>query len=176
MNTKKNKRFRETEKRFEAAMLHLLSENKPSQITVNMICAKAELHRSTFYLHYTDIYDLLKQIGKQIQEDRATKFMASRVEAFSKKHFLILAQDIKKNRAMYKLIFHANRNQMITPDAHQLISARLQEKGCSENSVQYMIEFWKEGLNAVLLRWIEEDCKTEDAEIAEVLYKCSSWI
>lgn len=42
-----------------------LLKTKPVQsITVREICERTGINRSTFYNHYTDVYDLLEQIEK----------------------------------------------------------------------------------------------------------------
>ncbi|SFL71507.1 transcriptional regulator, TetR family [Gracilibacillus orientalis] len=63
-----------SKKMFKNAVLSLLIE-KPSisQLTVQKIADRAELNRATFYLHYQDIYDLLKQITDEIFDELSIK-------------------------------------------------------------------------------------------------------
>ncbi|MBO5473038.1 MAG: TetR family transcriptional regulator [Lachnospiraceae bacterium] len=35
------------------------------KITVKKLCEKAEVNRSTFYAHFTDIYDMLDKMEKE---------------------------------------------------------------------------------------------------------------
>ena len=44
----------------------LLEKKEFAYITIRELCAAAGVNRSTFYLHYQDIYDLSEQIGKEV--------------------------------------------------------------------------------------------------------------
>lgn len=46
--------------------LSLLKEKKLNKITVAEICRMADIGRGTFYLHYTDVYDLYGQIEDEL--------------------------------------------------------------------------------------------------------------
>lgn len=48
-----------TKRALSESLFNLLSEKLFSAITVNMICDKALVHRTTFYKHFYDKYDLL---------------------------------------------------------------------------------------------------------------------
>ena len=50
----------------DEALLALLEKKEFTYITIRELCAAAGVNRSTFYLHYQDIYDLSEQIGKEV--------------------------------------------------------------------------------------------------------------
>lgn len=52
----------QTKKKIERAFLQLLQAQNFHEITVNAIIKSSSIGRSTFYFHYQDKYDLLKQI------------------------------------------------------------------------------------------------------------------
>lgn len=60
MNKSESKYFN-TAVRMDKAFLDLLAEKDFEYITVKDICKKAEVNRSTFYLHYETIADLLDE-------------------------------------------------------------------------------------------------------------------
>ncbi|MFD2132881.1 TetR/AcrR family transcriptional regulator [Pseudogracilibacillus auburnensis] len=49
--------------------MKLLKEKQISTITVKEICELADINRSTFYAHYSDLFDLLEQIEEELIED-----------------------------------------------------------------------------------------------------------
>ncbi|WMT40948.1 TetR/AcrR family transcriptional regulator C-terminal domain-containing protein [Paenibacillus sp. D2_2] len=56
------------------AVFSLITEDLDiSQLTVQKIAKRAELNRATFYLHYEDINDLLRQIVHEIFDDLSMK-------------------------------------------------------------------------------------------------------
>lgn len=56
-----DRRFKRTEEALLNALAKLLEVKPLHKITVNELVQLANLHRSTFYIHYTDIYDLYHQ-------------------------------------------------------------------------------------------------------------------
>ena len=60
MNKSESKYFN-TAVRFDKALLSLLEKKAFEYITIREICEEAGLNRSTFYLHYENTHDLLKE-------------------------------------------------------------------------------------------------------------------
>ncbi len=59
-----------SKKMIKEAVANLLIENPDiTKLSVQKISTRAELNRATFYLHFTDIADLLKQLAYDIFED-----------------------------------------------------------------------------------------------------------
>ncbi len=50
------------------ALLDLLKEMDISKVTVKMVCDKSDLSRNTFYHHYADVYDILEEVQKELEE------------------------------------------------------------------------------------------------------------
>ena len=55
-------KFYNTSLKFNEALLTLLQDKYMEDISISEICQKAELNRTTFYAHYKNTYDLLKEI------------------------------------------------------------------------------------------------------------------
>ena len=55
-----------TRKRLRRTFARLMSEKPIQNITVAELCARAEINRSTFYAHYSDIYDLQQKLEQEI--------------------------------------------------------------------------------------------------------------
>ena len=76
MNRSESKYFN-TARRMDEALLSLLEEKGFAYITVREICARAGVNRSTFYLHYENMSDLLRETVEMIDE----RFRASVADA-----------------------------------------------------------------------------------------------
>jgi len=76
MNRSESKYFN-TARRMDEALLALLEEKDFAYITVREICARAGVNRSTFYLHYENMSDLLRETVEMIDE----RFRASVADA-----------------------------------------------------------------------------------------------
>lgn len=71
---KEDPRAIRSKKMLKSAVFSLLADNiEISQLTVQKIANCAELNRATFYLHYEDINDLLRQIVHEIFDDLSMK-------------------------------------------------------------------------------------------------------
>ncbi|WP_142293069.1 TetR/AcrR family transcriptional regulator, partial [Staphylococcus aureus] len=55
-------RVKKTQRALMDSFLELLKTKNFSQITVQDLCDRAMVRRSTFYRHYSDKYDLLNQV------------------------------------------------------------------------------------------------------------------
>ncbi|MCL2192705.1 MAG: TetR/AcrR family transcriptional regulator [Treponema sp.] len=62
MDRKIDRRTRYTQSVIKKIFIELLREKPIEKITVTEICKTAEINRGTFYTHFNDPYDLLRQI------------------------------------------------------------------------------------------------------------------
>ena len=66
---KEDLRVRKTKRNIKHALAHLLQTKPLSKITVTEIAKTAEINKGTFYLHYTDIYDLYYEFIHDVISD-----------------------------------------------------------------------------------------------------------
>ncbi|USK62532.1 TetR/AcrR family transcriptional regulator [Peribacillus asahii] len=91
---------------FKNAVFSLLSEDSTmSNLTVQKIAAKAGLNRTTFYLHYQDIEDLLAQITNEILQELSDKMVD-----------LIHAKDLPEKQKLTQVLdyLYIHRNYLLT--------------------------------------------------------------
>ena len=74
MNKKNNKQFQGSAVRMERAMLELMNCFPFEKITVKTICDRAGVNRSTFYAHYTDIYDMIEQMENNLRKELMERY------------------------------------------------------------------------------------------------------
>lgn len=106
MNTKNNQRYRETEIRMDAAMLELMKHTEFEKITVKKICETAGVNRSTFYAHFTDIYDMLDRMEDFLHQELLESYpFHSNPEdlPFSDPLILLFLQHIRKHQYFYRI-------------------------------------------------------------------------
>ena len=66
---KTDRRVKKTEKALAEALSTLLVNKKIQAITIRELTETADVHRSTFYTHYKDIYDLYDQLESNFFRD-----------------------------------------------------------------------------------------------------------
>ena len=65
---KSESKYYNTAVKMDLALISLLKEKPFDYITVSEICSKAGVNRSTFYLHYENTRDLLKETIAYLKE------------------------------------------------------------------------------------------------------------
>ena len=65
MAEKVDRRVRKTKAQLREGLAHLMLEKSIKEITVKELVDKVDINRSTFYLHYADIYQMLQQIEEE---------------------------------------------------------------------------------------------------------------
>lgn len=166
MNTKNNKRRRESIAKIESVFVNLLQTKQLSEITVSDICKKAGLNRTTFYVNYLDIYDLADKIKERLENEIKVLYQEEYKNSFNSNDYLKLFHHIKDNQLFFKTYFklgYDNNYRVLIYDFE------LAKKYFNNKHVEYHIEFFKNGLNAVLKKWLENDCAETPEEIAEII-------
>ena len=69
MAEKVDRRVRKTKAQLREGLAHLMLEKSIKEITVKELVDKVDINRSTFYLHYADIYQMLQQIEEEALEN-----------------------------------------------------------------------------------------------------------
>lgn len=87
-------RILKTKRDIESALVTLILEKGFYSLTVQDICRKALVSRSTFYSHYLDKYDLLEQLITKTLEPLQEKFAAKYGENLDNKGLKYFLEDI----------------------------------------------------------------------------------
>ena len=165
MNTKNNKRRRESVAKIEKAFVGLLQERDINKITVTDICNLTGFNRSTFYANFLDIYDLADKLRKKLEDDFSALF--SDYDYFNERTgALKMFTHIKENQIFYKTYFK------LCYDSKHLISVydtKRAEIELDNVNIRYHIEFFRNGLNAIIKMWLEGGCVESPEEMAEIL-------
>lgn len=166
MNTPNNKRRKNSQEKIERAFVHFLQTKEINEISVTDICKEAKLNRSTFYTNYLDVYDLVEKIVKKIENDVFMLYQEERETKNNTNDFLKLFRHIKENQIFYKTYFKLNK------DKHFIIQqydTNLSKHMYDDKFIDYHIEFFMAGLNAIVKKWLNNDCKESPEEIDHIL-------
>ena len=165
MNTPNNKRRRESRLRIETALVRLLQDKELAQISVKEICTAADVNRTTFYANYQDIYDLADAVQKSMEETVLGLYREEQGEAVRRHDFTKLVYHIKENPIFYKTYFKLNVGDKLRFGAYDKQDAA----AYYDRHVDYHIEFFRHGFNAVIKMWLSRDCAESPEEIISIL-------
>ena len=62
-------RVRYTKAMLKNSFIDLLEQKDISHISIKEVCEGADINRATFYAHYTDLYDLMRQIQDELLQN-----------------------------------------------------------------------------------------------------------
>ncbi|MBR5223214.1 MAG: TetR/AcrR family transcriptional regulator [Clostridia bacterium] len=165
MNVKNNKRRKESQNKIEKAFVELLQTRDIKEITVSDLVKETGLNRSTFYANYIDIFDLADKTRQKLEKDFTNLF--ADYDYFNERTgALKMFTHIKENQLFYKTYF-----KLCYDDKHliSIYDTRRAEKEHVDSNIKYHIEFFRNGLNAIIKMWLANDCKESPEAMAEVL-------
>ncbi len=189
MNKSESKYFN-TAVKFDKALLSLLERKPFEYITIVEICEKAGVNRSTFYLHYENTRDLLKETISYILESFTSYFDVntenitsqfancdlSELNYINEKYLHPYLLYIKENRK----VFFAVLSQPITFDSN-IIFQRLFDNifrpildrfHYPRDEQNYVMMFYLNGITAIITEWLKDDCKKGIEEISNIIRYC----
>lgn len=187
---KNESRYFNTAARMDKAFLELLEKKEFSYITVKEICEKAEVNRSTFYLHYETIDDLLSESVEYMNEHFLT-FMRkdsdgiiNRLKDCSLDELNLITPDylrpylcyIKENKHLF-LTAIKRSNELRLNDSYNkmfryVFTPILERFGIPLNDRQYFIAFYINGIMAIITEWLNMDCSDNIEHIIRIIQLC----
>ncbi len=173
----------------DEALILLLEKKEYSFITVKEVCEKAGVNRSTFYLHYETLDDLLSEcieyIGNKIQKKFDNKVIDKGIIRTSQLKDLVLItpnylfpylEFLKDNKAVYKIAYsqpNVLKEKIVINHLYKNIFEPILNRFLvPKNEQNYMLSFYLSGISAVIIDWIKNDCKEEIQTIVNILTKC----
>ncbi len=189
MNKNESKYFN-TAAKMDEALISLLEKKEFAYITVKEICGKAGVNRSTFYLHYDNTSDLLKEATQHILERFRSYFTVDKESItlrYSKtelKDLLFITPEyltpyltfIKDNQRLFKTAvrelgsmgFDKVYEKMFT----YIFDPILARFDFPENTRAYVMKFYLSGITAIVMEWLDGDCGDSIDTIIGVITEC----
>lgn len=174
MNKQESKYFN-TASYMDEALLHYLEKKDYEFITVKEICQKAGVNRSTFYLHYENMDDLLVETVEMVEKRFLEKFSGienksdtARAVLTSEKYLHPYLSFIKENKKLYRLMHDKPHLFNLSKKSQELyeniFDKALSNFNVKENEKKYVFSFYTEGVLGIIKRWIDGDCE-DDIEL-----------
>lgn len=189
MNKSGSKYFN-TAVKMDKAFLALLEKKDFAYITVKEICEKAEVNRSTFYLHYETLEDLLSESVEYMNE-HFLAYMKQDTDVFMKKIkecptnelYLITPKYltpylnyIKEYKRLF-LTAMKNTKALRLEESYdkmfQFVFVPILERYQIPADIRkYLMAFYVQGLMAIIMQWLKNDCRDTVEQIIEVMQRC----
>lgn len=166
MNTPNNKRKQSSQKKLQDAFVSLLQTQELSKITVTELCKLAGVNRTTFYANYLDIFDLADAVQKRLEDEILHLYQGEGTSSYNGHDFYKLFCHIKENQIFYKTYFKLGLDGKfsLTEQDINLAMSRYDDR-----FIEYRIEFFRNGLNAIIKKWLQNDCRETPEEINAII-------
>ena len=167
MNTKNNKRRRDSIERIENTFIEFLQTKEFHEITISDICKAAGINRSTFYANFLDVYDLSEKIIDKLHNDVFVLYKDEFLDGKSISDYLKLFNHIKENQSLYKIYFKLEKDRS---NHHWFYYNECLAKDYFNNEhIDYHVEFFRNGFNSILKMWLFNGCKESCEELQKIL-------
>lgn len=189
MNKSESKYFN-TALRMDEALVSLLKEKSLEYITVKEICARAGVNRSTFYLHYETIDDLLSECVENTNkkfisyfEEKGNGFIENIQHAPLEDLILITPEYlhpylrfVRENKEVFTAAI-CNPSGMRSVAKFEglykyILDPILERFDYPQKAREYAIAFYVNGIMAVIKKWLDRGCEDTIEQISDVITGC----
>ena len=185
---KSEAKFHNTAVKMDEALIALLEEKEFSDLSIMDICEKAGVNRSTFYAHYENLYDLLKEtqewavsefftsLGSTVGVTDISKMTADELVFISPQYLVPYLTFIKKNRRLYEVYNNSGAFRIGEMDKaliENIFVPIYAKNGVTDRKiVEYMSHYFISGVTAITMEWVKRGCEDDILFICEVISIC----
>ncbi len=189
MNKSESKYFN-TAIRMDEALIELLQKKSFEYISIKELCKAADVNRSTFYLHYQNMCELLDEAIKLMHTRFLNYFGNNSKDILQKMHdcpkqeLLLITpqyitpylQYVKDNMYLYSAAIN-NPSNFNTHATYQTMFVKVFDPILGRFDVpdgqrHYLMSFYLGGISSLVDAWIKGGCKTPIGEITDLIVSC----
>ena len=189
MNKSESKYFN-TALLMDEALMRLLEVKDFEYITVKEICAKAGVNRSTFYLHYETIDDLLKETTEYYNEQFLKQFsfvpdqFVPSIHSAPLNELVLINSEylrpylsfIKEHKSVYQAAFKNSvcmqAERQFEDISEYVLKPIMKRFQIPEEEQPYWINFYIHGCKAIVQEWIKRNCEDPIESIERIMIQC----
>ena len=164
----------------QKALLELLSKQSFDSIKVNDICNVAMIHRTTFYSHFSDKYELLDYVIKNLEDDLLAGFDVTDYSSsrdFYKGLIDNLLEFLGSNKIFFRSILNNNYNSGIITVFHDSaikhILELIEKEGSNnrKNRVPPVVvsEFYAGAVTSTILWWLKTNSNISEKDLYDYI-------
>ncbi len=172
------------------ALIELLNKKEYDFITIKEICKKAGVNRSTFYLHYDNINDLLCETIENINKNFFSCFgenkkdIVQKISNNQKEDLILITPEyllpylnyIKENKvafqvsAKHPIIMQSMEKYNLLQD--HILYPIFKRFKIQENQRRYVSAYYIHGVYAIIDEWLKDGCQDDIKLIMNTIIQC----
>lgn len=169
-----------TYKLLKNSLLELLSKDSFDNIKVNDICNLAMVHRTTFYSHFADKYELLDYCINDIEKELLSDFSGKKFDT-SKEFYTNLIMNILNylgsNKLFFRNMINNNYSAGIITVLHnsaivnitELLNKEAKAGIVFETPIKIMAEFYAGAVTSIIMWWLTSNSKISEEELCDYI-------
>lgn len=171
------------------ALLSLLEKKDFEYITVKELCNKAGVNRSTFYLHYETMNDLLNETINMIEKKFYSSFnkdlkIDDLIKKDDKKDLILVTSEYLKpylhfvfeNRKVFKLALKRatlfNSENAFSKMNKEYFIPIMNYFNINEKIQPFVLMYYCSGLVSIISKWLDNNCQESVDEIIDIMKYC----
>lgn len=175
MDKRDDRRIRKTKKVMVQSLTKLMTEKPINKITVTELTDLADVNRSTFYLYYKDIYDMVNKIETEMIEEfqiQLKKLYLPKTNKDSILSFFIFVFEFVRQNADFCKILLGQEGDYTFLNKFKKAIAESQPPIVNRFygfESQYFMPFAISGCIGAIQQWLEDDMAIPEKDISEFL-------
>ena len=189
MNKNESKYFN-TAIKMDEALITLLEKKDFEYITIKEICDTAGVNRSTFYLHYENTSDLLKETTRYIIDKHFAYYKIDKAhislqfETCKREELLFITDEylvpylkfIKDNQRLFKVSIKQfnsfNMNEVYGRMFEYIFNPILERFHVPKKERAYVMKFYLSGVFAIVMEWLDNNCSDDMETVTRIITEC----
>lgn len=181
MAAKVDRRVRKTRAQLRAGLARLMQKKNIREITVTELVDEVDINRSTFYLHYEDIYQMLESIEQEIMEEIRLSITSNPIEPLTStdkaQSFLVhIFTYLEENREICKALLGPHGDMAFVEQTEKLVAETVFESLTNQfpkttPDLLYTYSFCLTGLVGMLKSWLSAESPELPQYMADLTHK-----
>ena len=187
---KSESKYFNTAIKMDLALSSLLKKKSFEYITVKELCESAGVNRSTFYLHYENIGDLLDETTNYLTDQFCSYFDVdttdfvrnisncepNELNFISDKYLTPYLTYIKENKEVFATALSNGKSfgfeKTYKRMFEHIFNPILEKFKYPEGDRNYVLMYYLNGITAIVSQWLNDGCEKNITEVIRIIQEC----
>jgi len=187
---KSESKYFNTAVKMDLALISLLKTKPFEYITVSELCETAGVNRSTFYLHYETVGDLLDETAQYLIKDflscfgedtnnfalNLSKYELDELNFICDKYLTPYLTYIKENKEVFSTALSNGKSlgfeSVYKRMFESIFDPILERYHYPNGNRKYVMMYYLNGITAIITEWLKDNCEKPMSEISEIIQVC----
>jgi len=189
MNKSESKYFN-TAVKMDLALISLLKKKSFEYITVSELCEAAGVNRSTFYLHYETIGDLLEETARYLLTEFSSYYDINSVDFvqniktkdeeelkfINAKYLTPYLTYVKENKEVFAVALSNKKflgfEKVYKQMFEHIFNPILEKFKYPETHRKYVMMYYLNGITAIITGWLDDNCEAPIESVILIIKEC----